>query len=283
MSTINNFRNDFKEYIKKKLQSVLVSYKVHIGTDINFYLDGSIEFMEEDVIIIISNGNFTRSSADQMNFFNGSVSITIYCALNYKDEVFELICPMLDEMSELGYIGYFGDFKASFNFNTPASDGIMRVFSGVQVGFFNIYGTVTYCSNSIDAVLNIPTINIIEIVNEVETEIKLENVYSYSPNSAHQSMDFNAMGNRFIERYEDIDSITYSISLIIDKNKTLHQKLLRATNKFKNESGDYYSNRIMVEIKESDIYRTGKFETYLQLSTTYNIGNFSVLNIVITR
>lgn len=281
------FKNYFKNFFKEKLQEKLNDYNINVTYDKNYFYSGNNKFQKDDLVVILSLGNDIRTSvSDEFDFYSGSMMISFYVYDKEKAKVHDLISEVLTSLSTIGSSFIVGDipkdsdqvtgYNASFNFNSLASDSLTRIYDGLHVEILTCISTYSYFNVNHKSLLSIPAI----YINDKE----LKNVFSYQVQSNVTTKDFNIQGSRFVKRYEDVDNITYTIGVILDTTDDLHNQLISMTNKYLNvDQTSFYSNFMKVKIEDHNGNTTGNFDSFLSLSSTYGIGNFTALTIVVNR
>ncbi len=276
-------RKDLEEVLKLQLEKALPDYKLYITEDINYWLDKN-DFDINDILIVINQGNATRSEVGKVTFFNSSAMLQIYCSLMNKEDVISKLDILFNEMSKQKQTYSTKKYTYAFNFNTAASDGIARVFSGIDVAY--VQGICSVTSFEKITFTDMPSSIHFERERNDGTHkiiISSENIISFNAQSNCQTDDVNVMGNRFIKRFENLDVVNYNVSLILDEKTKDFENMAM---KYADPLGGYFSNKVLCEIFSLTLTgksSTNKFESFLTVGVTYNIGNFSVIDLIIAR
>lgn len=275
-------RKGLEEVLTVQLSELLQDYDINITEDINYWLDNN-DFNYKDILIVITQGNATRNEVGNVTFFNSSAMLQIYCDLSIKEKIMFELDKLFNLMSKQGKTFSANGYTFAFNFNTCSSDSISRVFAGSDVAY--IQGICSYTSYSNMKITEMPRFKIIHEYNQEVHEVLIEpnaNLISFVAHSSSQTDDNNCMGSRFVKRFENIDSVSYVASVILDdKTRDLEKIAMKYS-----QNTSYFSNKIYCEIAPNDRigeFSTGLFESFLDVSLTYNIGNFSVIDLIIMR
>jgi hypothetical protein len=225
-----------EQLLKLKLQADIntaMSNKMNVivTNDLNnYYVQNRPQ--ENDLVLILSSGNGTRSTTENGYFITQSIAITIRCATNYLQFVLANLTNYANNESRDKNIQVLADneselfYSCYINYNTPTADKFVYRMGTIDFTTVMLMGTLIY-SESTD----------LDLGNDTVYSLSDDNI-AFAPLINIQSNTSGPKPNISGEITQGIYTAVpvingmghdYTLKILYDKNNTLHNSLYTMT------------------------------------------------------
>ena len=257
-----------EQLLKLKLEDdikMITNQKMNVivTNDLNLYFMQN-KAQENDLAVVLSTGNGTRTTTQDGYFITQSLALTIYVNKNRLQEFLSVLTKYSHEESRETNIQTLTDEEGNtysfyINYNTPTTNGLLFRLGIFEFTTVMIMGTLMYTENE---ELELGPDTVYSFSNDGTTYLPLNNLQALSGGPKLSVTGEMLQGNLNAIPVVSGLSHDYSFRVLYDKNDALHVELFNITKgatkaqlskRMKIDNGDSFKVLITPTVSQSQM------------------------------